>query len=84
MNKGHVQSVDTVKAATQVGVIAPHSVDCGGTEGHKQRLVGGDWTGERAGLRERLEAPFDHHRTAAAVLQLEGLGGLHTTYKAPL
>lgn len=37
----HIQSVDTVEAVTEVGVRAPQAVDCGGTEGHKQRLVGG-------------------------------------------
>lgn len=35
MNEGHVQAVDTVEAVTQVGVVAPHPVDCGRTEGHE-------------------------------------------------
>lgn len=35
MNEGHVQAVDTVEAATQVGVVAVHSVDCRRTEGHE-------------------------------------------------
>lgn len=78
--------MDTAEAAAQVGVRAGQAVDCGGAEGHKQRPVGGTgwWGGEQTRLRERLEAPSDQHGTAAAVLQLEGLGGLHATYEAPL
>lgn len=71
--------MDAAEAVAQVGVGAPQAVHGRGAEGHKQRLGGG-----RAGLREGLEAPCDQHGAAAAVLQLEGLGGLHTTYKAPL
>lgn len=77
--------MDTVEALTQVGVVARHSVDRRRAQGNKQRLVGGSVrSGERARLGEVPEAPLDHHGTAAAVLHLEGLGGLHTTYKAPL
>lgn len=77
--------MDAAEAVTEVGVRARQAVDSGGAEGHEQRLAGGtDRRGGRTRLREGLEAPSDHHGTAAAVLQLEGLGGLHTTYKAPL
>ena len=77
--------MDAAEAVTEVGDRAPQAVHCGGAEGHKQRRGGqrgcrGGW----ARLREGLEAPSDQHGAAAAVLQLEGLGGLHKTYKAPL
>lgn len=76
--------MDAVEALTQVGVVARHSVDRGRAQGNKQWLVIGSVRRERARLGEVPEAPVDHHGTAAAVLHLEGLGGLHTTYKAPL
>lgn len=41
MSESHIQSVDAVEAVTEAGVGAPHAIDCGGTEGHEQRLVGG-------------------------------------------
>lgn len=41
LSKGHIESVDTVEAVTEVGVRAPQAVDRGGAEGHKQRLVVG-------------------------------------------
>lgn len=79
--------MDAAEAVDEAGVGAPQAVDCGGAEGHEQRLAGGGrlrgWGGG-TGLRESLEAPADRHGAAAAVLQLEGLGGLHTTYEAPL
>lgn len=79
LSEGHIESVDTAEAETAVGVRARQAVDRGGAQSHKQRLVGGmDWRGGR------LEAPSDQHGTAAAVMQFEGLGGLHTAYKAPL
>lgn len=84
MSKAHIQFVVTAEAATQAWIIVRNSVDCGCTEGHEQRLVGGTgWRGEQARLRERPEATCDQY-WAAAVLQLEGLGGLHTTNKTPV
>lgn len=77
--------MDAGEAATEAGVGARQAVDCGGAECHEQRLAGGtERGGDGAGPRESLEAPSDQHGTAAAVLQLEGLGGLHAAYKAPL
>jgi len=74
--------VGAVKAEAEGRVSAGQTVHRGGTEGNKERLA--VLRGCRRGLREELEAPSDQHGAAAAVLQLKGLGGLQTTYKAPL
>lgn len=76
--------MDAVEAVTEDGVIALQAVHCGGTEGHKQGLFGETDRRGWTRLREGLEAPSDQNGAAAAVLQLEGLGGLDRTYKAPL
>lgn len=68
--------------AVTAGVVALQPVNRGGAESHEQRLVGE--AGQRGRLGERPEAALDQHGAAAAVLQLEGLGGLQATHKAPL
>lgn len=81
LSKAHVQAVAASEAGTEVRVSVGQAVDGGSAEGHKQQLASG--RGCRGRLREELEAPSDQHGAAAPVLQLKGLGGLHTTYEAP-
>lgn len=85
LSAAHVQPVDTGEAVARVGVVALQAVDCWGAESNEQWLVGDTGRGGEGGrLVQRLEAAFDQHGAAASVLQLEGLGGLHTTHKTPL
>lgn len=85
LSESHVQPVDAGEAVAQVAIVTLQPVDCGGAKSNKQGLVGDtEWGGEGGRLGDWLEAAFDQYGAAAAVLQLEGLGGLHVTHKTPL
>lgn len=85
MSEGHVKLVGAAEAVAEVLLTAPEAVHCGGAQRHKkQPRDGRGGGGGRTRLREGVESASHQYGAAAALLLLEGLGGLHATNKTSL
>lgn len=80
LSEAHVQPVRAAEAAAGLRRRAAQTVHRGSAERHEEQLA----ARKSYRWREELEAPSDQHGAAAAVLHLEGLGGLHAANEAPL